>query len=64
MTHRKTWRPIIFSCSNAGDRIQGLLPDVAADPGANNLHPITCVACDGVHFIDPRTDSMLRAERS
>lgn len=63
MAHRTTWRPMIVSCPNTGDRVRGLLPFDAAEP-ANDLHQITCIACDGVHFIDPRTGSMLRAERS
>lgn len=63
MANRKTWRPIIFSCPNTGDRVQGLLPD-APEPGANDLHPITCATCDGVHFIDLRTGAMIGAERS
>lgn len=64
MTHRKTWRPIIFSWSNTGDRVQGLLPNDAVEPSANDLHPVTCVACDGVHVIDPRTGPTRGAERS
>ncbi len=63
MAARKTWRPIIFSCPDTGDRVQGLLPDVP-EPRADDLHTITCAACDGVHFIDPRTGAMIGAERS
>lgn len=37
MADRRTWRPIIFSCSNTGDRVQGLLPDDASELGADDL---------------------------
>lgn len=61
MAERKTWRPIIFSCPDTGDRVQGLLPDVP-EPRADDLHAITCAACEGAHFIDPRTGAMIGAE--
>lgn len=60
MAERKTWRPIIFSCPDTGDRVQGL-PDVP-EPRADDLHTRTCAACEGVHFIDPRTGAMIGAE--
>ncbi|WP_130212536.1 hypothetical protein [Bradyrhizobium genosp. SA-3] len=63
MADRKTWRPIIFSCPDTGDRVQGLLPD-APELSADDLREITCAACDGVHFIDLRTGAMIGAERS
>ncbi|MBB4264087.1 hypothetical protein [Bradyrhizobium sp. CIR3A] len=63
MADRKTWRPIIFSCPDTGDRVQGLLPD-APELRADDLHEITCAACDGVHFIDLRTGATIGAERS
>lgn len=64
MDHRKTWRSIISSCPNTGDLVQEPLRKDAVEPGANALHPVTCVACDGVHFIDRRTGPTLGAERS
>ncbi|MCA1437320.1 hypothetical protein I6F33_30795 [Bradyrhizobium sp. BRP20] len=63
MADRKTWRPIIFSCPDTGDRVQGLLPG-APVPRADDLLTITCAACDGVHFIDLRTGAMIGAERN
>lgn len=63
MADRKTWRPIIFSRPDTGDRVQGLRPDVP-EPRADDLHTITCAACECVHFIDPRTGAMIDAERS
>ncbi|SCB54865.1 hypothetical protein GA0061098_103143 [Bradyrhizobium shewense] len=63
MADKKTWRPIIFSCPDTGDRVQRLLPDVP-EPRADDLHTITCAAYEGVHFIDPRTGAMIDAERS
>ncbi len=64
MADRATWRPIIFSCPNTGDRVQGLLPGEIPEPGADDLHPISCAACDGVHFFNLRTGVIIGAERS
>ncbi len=62
MADRKTWRPIISSCPDTGDR-EGLLPD-APEPRADDLHTISCAACDSVHVIDLRTGGMIGAERN
>lgn len=63
MADRKTWRPIIFSCPNTGDRVQGLLPDESTEPGTDVLHPVTCAACGGAHFINLRTGAMIGESR-
>ncbi|TWB93143.1 hypothetical protein FBZ93_111182 [Bradyrhizobium macuxiense] len=63
MADRKTWRPIIFSCPNTGDRVQSLLPDETPELGTDDLHPVTCAACDGVHFINLRTGAMIGERR-
>lgn len=63
MADRRAWCPIIFSCPHTGDRVQGVLPEVPK-PRADDLHAMTCAACEGDHFIDPRTGAMIGAERS
>ncbi|QHP73063.1 MULTISPECIES: hypothetical protein [unclassified Bradyrhizobium] len=62
MADRKTWRPIIFSCPDTGDLVQGLLPD-APEPCADDLHPIACVACDGALHRPADRRAMIGAER-
>lgn len=59
MADPRTWRPILFSCPNTGDRVQGLLPGVTPESAADDLHPISCVACDGVHFVNLRTGAII-----
>lgn len=59
MADRRAWRPIIFSCPTTGDRVQGLLPDDTSEPAADDLHSISCAACDGVHFFNLRTGKVI-----
>lgn len=64
MTDRRVWRPIIFLCPSTGDRVQGLLPDGTPDPAPGDLYPILCAACDGVHFIDLQTGTVIGPKRT
>lgn len=64
MADIRAWRPIIFSCPNTGDRVQGLLPADASEPLADELHSISCAACDGVHFINLRTGAVVNPKSS
>ncbi len=59
MADPRTWRPILFSCPNTGDRVQGLLPGAASEPASDDLHPVSCAACDGVHFVNLRTGAII-----
>lgn len=53
----------MLSCPATSDHFLGLLPG-AAEPRVNDLHMISCAACDGVYFIDLRTSPIMRSERS
>ncbi|MGY3530008.1 hypothetical protein ACVILK_006134 [Bradyrhizobium embrapense] len=64
MSDIRAWRPIIFSCPNTGDRVQGLLPAVASELPADELHSISCAACDGVHFINLQTGAVVSPKGS
>ena len=63
MADRTALRPIIFSCPTTGDRVQGLLPDHASGPLNDDLHSISCAACDGIHFINLRTGAVVDPKR-
>jgi hypothetical protein len=63
MADRKTWRPIIFSCPSTGDRVQGLLPGDSSGLESDDLHPLPCAACDGIHLVNLRTGSVIGTRR-
>jgi hypothetical protein len=49
--------PFIYECTSTGLRVQGLVRD---DPkkstGTGNAYEsITCLACGGVHLVNPKT---------
>lgn len=64
MADRMSWRPILFSCPNTGDRVQGLLPADATELESDDLHPISCAACEGIHFFNPRTGAIIGSKGS
>ncbi|MBP1293946.1 hypothetical protein M2192_008023 [Bradyrhizobium elkanii USDA 61] len=64
MADRRAWHPIIFSCPTTGDRVQALLPDEASESLADNLYSISCAGCDGIHFVNLRTDAVVDPKRS
>jgi len=55
--------PMMLSCPGTSDHFLGLLPG-AAEPRVDDLHMISCAACDGVYFIDLRTGPIMGSERS
>jgi hypothetical protein len=64
MTNRQAWRPILFFCPRTGRTVQGLLAEEVFN--ANNsrddhYEPVSCIACSGVHFINPITSVVLGA---
>jgi hypothetical protein len=63
-TDRETWRPILFFCPRTGRTVQGLLAEEVFNPnGSSDDHyePVSCIACSGVHFINPITKLILGA---
>lgn len=53
MTERQRWRPILFDCPQTGQKVQGLLAEQVSGTGEAHYEPVSCLACSGVHFIDP-----------
>jgi hypothetical protein len=63
MADRQRWRPALFDCPRTGQKVQGLFAEEAFSTAEASYEPISCLACSGVHFIDPRTGAMLGAKR-
>ena len=64
MADRPRWRPILFDCPQTGDKVQALIAEEAfgaADPGYES---VTCLACSGMHFVDPICGKVLGATRN
>lgn len=57
MTER--WRPILFDCPRTGQKVQGLVAEALPDIGKAHYEPVSCLACSGVHFVDPVSGKML-----
>ena len=51
----------IYRCPNTGYRVQGFVADDTSDD-AKDCQSITCLACQGVHLVDPTTGKVLGAE--
>jgi hypothetical protein len=61
MTERQRWRPVLFDCPQTGQKVQGLLAEQVSGPGEARYEPVSCLACSGVHFIDPVNGRVLGA---
>jgi hypothetical protein len=64
MTDRQAWRPILFFCPRTGRTVQGLLAEEVFDSNhsrEDHYEPVSCIACSGVHFINPVTSVVLGA---
>jgi hypothetical protein len=63
MTDRQNWRPILFHCPRTGQRVQGLVAEEASGARPGDYESVSCIACSGVHFIDPHTGNVLGMPR-
>jgi hypothetical protein len=64
MTDRRRLRPILFDCPQTGQKVQGLFAEEAFSADEPRYEPVSCLACSGVHFIDPIRGKMLGARHS
>jgi len=63
MTDRQRWRPALFNCPRTGETVQGIFADEAFSAGDPRYEPVSCLACAGVHFIDPVSGAALGAKK-
>jgi len=63
MADRQHWRTILFHCPQTGHRVQGLISTDTSRAEAGDYETVSCIACSGVHFINPLTGSVLGMPR-
>ena len=59
MTERQRWRPVLFDCPQTGQKVQGLLAEQISGTNETRYESVSCLACSGVHFIDPVNGKVL-----
>jgi len=64
MAYRQRWRPILFNCPQTGEKVQGLVAERSDGFHDNPYEAVSCLACSGVHFVDPVSGDVLGAKRS
>lgn len=53
---KRVMAPFIYKCPYTGQRVQGWV----ADDGNDDTHrTLTCLACQRVHLVDPKTGKVL-----
>ena len=63
MAERQSWRPILFNCPQTGHKVQGLVAEEAFGAGGPRYESVNCLACAGVHLVDPVRGTVLGAPR-
>ena len=53
-------RLFLYRCPNTGYRIQGFITEDTSDD-SEDYQPITCLACQQVHLVEPKTGKVLGA---
>ena len=61
----KRWRPVLFDCPRTGEKVQGLFAaeETFRERQYSRYEPVSCLACSGVHFIDPVQGKILGCEK-
>jgi hypothetical protein len=57
---------ILYHCPNTGFRVQGYIADEAVPRDHDAYEPVTCLACEAVHLVKPKTGEVfgvIRAEQ-
>jgi hypothetical protein len=63
MADRQSWRPVLFNCPQTGHKVQGLVAEEAFATNEPRYEAVNCLACAGIHFIDPARGTVLGAPR-
>jgi hypothetical protein len=61
MADRERWRPILFNCPRTGQKVQALLAEEAFDSDGTRYEAVSCLACSGIHLVDPAGGRVLGA---
>ena len=58
MVDRQRWRPVPFECPRTGQKVQALLA-VEATGAGTRYENVSCLACTGIHLVDPMGGKVL-----
>jgi hypothetical protein len=61
MADRQRWRPILFKCPRTGHNVQALIAEETTSSGVTRYETVSCLACSGIHLIDPIGRNVLGA---
>ncbi len=64
MADRQRWRPILFDCPQTGQKVQALVAEEAFSADGPRYESVSCLACSGMHFVDPVRGKVLGATRN
>jgi hypothetical protein len=64
MAERQRWRPVLFDCPQTGHKVQGLLAEPVSGTAEIRYESVSCLACSGVHFVNPANGRVLGAKGS
>jgi hypothetical protein len=62
MADRQYWRPILFDCPQTGHKVQTLVAEETLGTGDPRYETVACLACSGMHFVDPVRGKVLEAK--
>jgi len=52
----------VFFCPHTGQRVQGWFADDGSENGGDTYQGVTCLACNQLHMVNPRTGKVLGAD--
>jgi hypothetical protein len=67
MADRQYWRPVLFNCPRTGNKVQALLAEQTTGTGGGaqdagtRYETVSCLACSGIHLVDPVDGKVLGA---
>jgi len=50
---------IMFRCPNTAYRVQGWIAEDASDADEGTYESLTCIACQQMHLVNPKTGQVL-----
>ena len=54
--------PFLFRCPNTGLRVQGWAADDGSEDDRVTYEGVTCLACRGLHMVNPKTGEVLGSD--
>jgi hypothetical protein len=52
----------VFLCPHTGQPVQGWFADDGSENGGDTYESVTCLACNQLHMVNPRTGKVLGAD--